>query len=57
MHKRTKIWASGVSLSCLRSTFVKCSKVSLGSFGVFPGFDDLESTFDLNIQGFLLPNV
>ena len=28
-------------------------KFSLGSFGAFPGFDDLVATFELNIQGSL----
>ncbi len=27
--------------------------LSLGSFGAFPVFDDLVSTFDLNVQGSL----
>ncbi len=40
------------SLSCILFT-VKCSKVSLGSFGAFPVSGDLESNFDFNIQGSL----
>ena len=42
--KRTKIWASSVSISCIQDTFdCQVFKLSLGSFGAFPFFDDLVS--------------
>ena len=42
--KRTKIWASWVSISCDTGTFdCQVFKLSLGSFGAFPFFYDLVS--------------
>ena len=42
--KRSKIWVSGVSFSCIQGTFdCQVFKFSLGSFGAFPFFDDLVS--------------
>ncbi len=43
--------ASEVSLSCVQSTYhCHCGFVTVGAF---PVFDDLASTFDLDIQGSL----
>ncbi len=37
--KRTKMWASGVSISCIQGTFGgQVFKFSLGSFGAFSFF-------------------
>ncbi len=49
--KRTKIWASGVSISCIQGTFdCQVSKFSLGSFGAFLFFDDLVSQKRLVVE-------
>ncbi len=42
--KWTKIWASGVGISCMQGTFdCQVFKFGLGSFGAFLFFDDLAS--------------
>ena len=49
--KRTKIRASGVSISCIQGTFdCQVFKFSLGSFGAFPFFDDLVSRKRLLVE-------
>ena len=49
--KRSKIGASGVSVSCIQGTFdCQVFKFSLGSFGAFPFFDDLVSRKWLVVQ-------
>ncbi len=46
--KWTKISASDILSDC--RVLIIVFKVSLGTFGAVPVFDDLVSTFDLNIQ-------